>query len=155
MTTPSAPPSNLTPDLPRAPQSDGGLLSSTTSGRNGPALQNQNIKCNSHTTPGADCPRLCTEELEINDFVQSVRQRMTDAATLNAISASTGCTISVQGILRPPKCKPIYRCPKLHLHLEGTAQSVERGMAELRRILADIIALTPGPPYRYSATNDD
>lgn len=78
-------------------------------------------------------------ELEINDFPQNVRWRMTHKETLGPISEWTGTAITTRGqhFLPGRILGPGDR--KLYLFIEGpTEQSVKRAKVELKRALENI-----------------
>ncbi|XP_059647342.1 DEAD-box ATP-dependent RNA helicase 42 [Cornus florida] len=95
-------------------------------------------------------------ELEINDFPQNARWKVTHKETLGPISEWTGAAITTRGQYFPPGkiAGPGER--KLYLFIEGpTEQSVKRAKAELKRVLEDITTQAsslPGSaqPGRYS-----
>ncbi|KAL7136577.1 hypothetical protein ABFS83_10G039700 [Erythranthe nasuta] len=95
-------------------------------------------------------------ELEINDFPQNARWKVTHKETLGPISDWTGAAITTRGQFYPPGkiAGPGER--KLYLFIEGpTEQSVKRAKAELKRVLEDITnqsSSLPGSaqPGRYS-----
>ncbi|KAK2415362.1 P-loop containing nucleoside triphosphate hydrolase superfamily protein [Trifolium repens] len=78
-------------------------------------------------------------ELEINDFPQNARWKVTHKETLGPISEWTGAAITIRGqYFQPGKVAgPGNR--KLHLFIEGPSeQSVKRAKVELKRVLEDI-----------------
>ncbi|KAF4347189.1 hypothetical protein G4B88_013154 [Cannabis sativa] len=95
-------------------------------------------------------------ELEINDFPQNARWKVTHKETLRPISEWTGAAITTRGqFFQPGKVAgPGER--KLYLFIEGpTEQSVKRAKAELKRVLEDIsnqaLSLPGGTqPGKYS-----
>ncbi|KZV57880.1 DEAD-box ATP-dependent RNA helicase 42 [Dorcoceras hygrometricum] len=95
-------------------------------------------------------------ELEINDFPQNARWKVTHKETLGPISEWTGAAITTRGQYFPPGKVAGPGDRKLYLFIEGpTEQSVKRAKAELKRALEDITshALSlPGSaqPGRYS-----
>lgn len=95
-------------------------------------------------------------ELEINDFPQNARWKVTHKETLGPISEWTGAAITTRGQYYPPGKVPGPGERKLYLFIEGpTEQSVKRAKAELKRVLEDITAQAvslPGAaqPGRYS-----
>ncbi|XP_075522346.1 DEAD-box ATP-dependent RNA helicase 45-like [Primulina tabacum] len=95
-------------------------------------------------------------ELEINDFPQNARWKVTHKETLGPISDWTGAAITTRGQYFPPGRVAGPGNRKLYLFIEGpTEQSVKRAKAELKRALEDITshALSlPGSaqPGRYS-----
>ncbi|XP_075087403.1 DEAD-box ATP-dependent RNA helicase 45-like [Nicotiana tabacum] len=95
-------------------------------------------------------------ELEINDFPQNARWKVTHKETLGPISEWTGAAITTRGQYVPPGKAPGLLDRKLYLFIEGpTEQSVKRAKAELKRVLEDITmqaSSLPGSaqPGRYS-----
>ncbi|GMH20849.1 hypothetical protein Nepgr_022691 [Nepenthes gracilis] len=95
-------------------------------------------------------------ELEINDFPQSARWKVTHKETLGPISEWTGAAITTRGQHFPPGKVAGPGERKLYLFIEGpTEQSVKRAKAELKRVLEDITTQAtslPGSaqPGRYS-----
>ncbi|KAG6432651.1 hypothetical protein SASPL_104232 [Salvia splendens] len=95
-------------------------------------------------------------ELEINDFPQNARWKVTHKETLGPISEWTGAAITTRGQYYPPGkiAGPGER--KLYLFIEGpTEQSVKRAKADLKRVLEEITnqaSSLPGSaqPGRYS-----
>ncbi|KAL3513495.1 hypothetical protein ACH5RR_026212 [Cinchona calisaya] len=95
-------------------------------------------------------------ELEINDFPQNARWKVTHKETLGPISEWTGAAITTRGQFFPPGKTPGPGERKLFLFIEGpTEQSVKRAKAELKHVLEDITmqaSSLPGSaqPGRYS-----
>ncbi|KAK7848314.1 dead-box atp-dependent rna helicase 42 [Quercus suber] len=80
------------------------------------------------------------EELEINDFPQNARWRLTRKETLAPISEWTGAAISTRGQYFAPGRIPGPGERKLYLFIEGpNEQSVKRAKSELKRVLEDIM----------------
>ena len=77
-------------------------------------------------------------ELEINDFPQNARWRVTHKDTLIPISEWTGAAITTRGQYYTTGKVPGPGERKLYLFIEGpTEQSVKRAKAELKRVLED------------------
>ncbi|KAJ4702357.1 putative Dead box ATP-dependent RNA helicase [Melia azedarach] len=95
-------------------------------------------------------------ELEINDFPQNARWKVTHKETLGPISEWTGAAITTRGQYFPPSRVSGPGERKLYLFIEGpTEQSVKRAKAELKRVLEDFtnqaLSLPGGAqPGRYS-----
>ncbi|KAH7530551.1 hypothetical protein JRO89_XSUnG0021200 [Xanthoceras sorbifolium] len=95
-------------------------------------------------------------ELEINDFPQNARWKVTHKETLGPISEWTGAAITTRGQYFPPSRVAGPGERKLYLFIEGpTEQSVKRAKAELKRVLEDFtnqaLSLPGGAqPGRYS-----
>ena len=80
------------------------------------------------------------EELEINDFPQNARWRLTQKETLAPILEWTGAAISTRGQYFAPGRIPGPGERKLYLFIEGpNEQSVKRAKSELKRVLEDIM----------------
>ncbi|XVE52660.1 hypothetical protein DITRI_Ditri02bG0140800 [Diplodiscus trichospermus] len=78
-------------------------------------------------------------ELEINEFPQNARWKVTHKETLGPISEWTGAAITTRGQYFPPGRIPGPGERKLFLFIEGATElSVKRAKAELKRVLEDI-----------------
>ncbi|XP_045794042.1 DEAD-box ATP-dependent RNA helicase 42-like [Trifolium pratense] len=78
-------------------------------------------------------------ELEINDFPQNARWKVTHKDTLGPISEWTGAAITTRGQYFPPGKVAGPGDRKLYLFIEGRSeQSVKRAKVELKRVLEDI-----------------
>ncbi|KAG2693016.1 hypothetical protein I3843_08G076400 [Carya illinoinensis] len=78
-------------------------------------------------------------ELEINDFPQNARWKVTHKETLGPISEWTGAAITTRGQYFPSGKVAGPGERKLYLFIEGpTEQSVKRAKSELKRVLEDI-----------------
>lgn len=95
-------------------------------------------------------------ELEINDFPQNARWKVTHKETLGPISEWTGAAITTRGQYFPPGKVTGPGERKLYLFIEGPSeQSVKKAKAELKRVLEDIthqaLSLPGGTqPGKYS-----
>ncbi|CAN0914383.1 DEAD-box ATP-dependent RNA helicase 42 [Linum grandiflorum] len=95
-------------------------------------------------------------ELEINDFPQNARWKVTHKETLGPISEWTGAAITTRGQYFQPGRIPGAGERKLYLFIEGPNEvSVKRAKAELKRVLEDItnqaLSLPGGAqPGKYS-----
>lgn len=95
-------------------------------------------------------------ELEINDFPQNARWKVTHKETLGPISDWTGAAITTRGQYFPPGKIPGPGERKLYLFIEGRSEhSVKTAKVELKRVLEDIttqaLSLPGGAqPGRYS-----
>ncbi|KAK8939342.1 DEAD-box ATP-dependent RNA helicase 42 [Platanthera guangdongensis] len=95
-------------------------------------------------------------ELEINEFPQNARWKVTHKETLGPISEWTGAAITTRGQYYPPGKFPGPTERKLYLFIEGpTESSVKKAKAELKRVLEDYTAQSislPGSaqPGKYS-----
>ncbi|KAF7836470.1 DEAD-box ATP-dependent RNA helicase 42 [Senna tora] len=78
-------------------------------------------------------------ELEINDFPQNARWKVTHKETLGPIAEWNGAAITTRGQYFPSGKVPGPGERKLYLFIQGpTEQSVKRAKAELKRVLEDI-----------------
>uniref|UniRef100_A0A803MFQ7 RNA helicase n=1 Tax=Chenopodium quinoa TaxID=63459 RepID=A0A803MFQ7_CHEQI len=78
-------------------------------------------------------------ELEINDFPQNARWKVTHKETLGPISDWTGAAITTRGQYYPPGKIAGPNERKLYLFIEGRSEhSVKTAKAELKRVLEDI-----------------
>lgn len=95
-------------------------------------------------------------ELEINDFPQNARWKVTHKETLGPISDWTGAAITTRGQYYPPGKIAGQGERKLYLFIEGRSEhSVKTAKTELKRVLEDITTQAtslPGgaQPGRYS-----
>ncbi|KAF3446942.1 hypothetical protein FNV43_RR12122 [Rhamnella rubrinervis] len=90
-------------------------------------------------------------ELEINDFPQNARWKVTHKETLGPISEWTGAAITTRGQYFPAGKVAGPGERKLYLFIEGpTEQSVKRAKAELKRVLEDITIPGGTQPGKYS-----
>ncbi|XP_062115390.1 DEAD-box ATP-dependent RNA helicase 42-like [Humulus lupulus] len=84
-------------------------------------------------------PKHYKAELEINDFPQNARWKVTHKVTLGTITEWTGAAITTRGKHFPPGQVAGPGERKLYLFIEGpTEQSVKRAKAEIKRVLEDI-----------------
>ncbi|KAM6595006.1 hypothetical protein CsatA_002709 [Cannabis sativa] len=84
-------------------------------------------------------PKHYRAELEINDFPQNARWKVTHKLTLGTITEWTGAAITTRGKHFPPGQVAGPGDRKLYLFIEGpTEQSVKRAKAEIKRVLEDI-----------------
>lgn len=78
-------------------------------------------------------------ELEINEFPQNARWKVTHKETLGPISEWTGAAITTRGQYFPPGRTPGPGERKLYLYIEGPTEiSVKRAKADLKRVLEEI-----------------
>ncbi|XP_016187841.1 DEAD-box ATP-dependent RNA helicase 42 isoform X1 [Arachis ipaensis] len=116
-----------------------GLPLTTNDGAARAALAAINLQHNLAKIQSEALPEHYEAELEINDFPQSARWKVTHKETLGPISEWTGAAITTRGQYFPPGkiAGPGER--KLYLFIEGPSeQSVKRAKAELKRVLEDI-----------------
>ena len=94
-------------------------------------------------------------ELEINDYPQQARWKVTHKDALAHITEWTGCAVTVKGVFYPPGKQPKQGDePKLFLFIEGASEeSVSSARSEIKRILIDASALAhPERTGKYSVT---
>ncbi|KAI6652629.1 ATP-dependent RNA helicase DDX46 isoform X4-like [Oopsacas minuta] len=89
------------------------------------------------------------DEVEINDFPQQARFRITHRDTLDQITEDTECGITVRGIYIPDNQKPKSDEKRVYLAMEAhTENAIELAKNEVKRILREElqkIALRPTP----------
>ncbi|KAJ0559647.1 putative RNA helicase [Helianthus annuus] len=94
------------------------------------------------------------DELEINDFHQNARWKVTHKETLGPIVEWSGASVTTRGRYIQPGRTVGLGEKKLYLFIEGaTEQSVKRAKAELKRVLEGITSqasLSNSKPGRYS-----
>ena len=66
-----------------------------------------------------DMTGLITQIVEINDYPEQTRRRMTDKEYIEQIERLTHTKISVRGVAIEPGRRPMIGQKKLHLHIEG------------------------------------
>ncbi|CAM6041238.1 unnamed protein product [Sphagnum compactum] len=105
---------------------------------------------------GDAAPESYEAELEINDFPQHARWKVTHKDALGQISEWTGAAITTRGQYFPAGKVPSPGERKLFLFIEGpTEASVKKAKAEIKRILEESTSSAislPGPtqPGKYS-----
>ncbi|XP_004485495.1 DEAD-box ATP-dependent RNA helicase 45 [Cicer arietinum] len=116
-----------------------GLPLSTNDGAARAALAAINLQHNLAKIQSEALPEHYEAELEINDFPQNARWKVTHKETLGPISEWTGAAITTRGQFFPPGKVAGPGDRKLYLFIEGPSeQSVKRAKAELKRVLEDI-----------------
>jgi len=92
--------------------------------------------------------------LEINDFPQQARWKVTHKDALAMITETTGCAVTTKGVHVPPGKQPPPGERKLYLHIEGQSQElVNLAKQDIMKILNEAIANLPPErqvPGRYS-----
>ncbi|KAG6501610.1 hypothetical protein ZIOFF_041493 [Zingiber officinale] len=100
-----------------------------------------NLKHNLAKIQAEAMPEHYEAELEINDFPQNARWKITHKETLWPISEWTGAAITTRGQYFPPGKIPGPGERKLYLFIEGpTESSVKKAKAEVKRVLEDYTA---------------
>jgi len=116
-----------------------GLPLSANDGAARAALAAMNLHRNIEKIQSEALPEHYEAELEINDFPQNARWKVTHKETLGPISDWTGAAITTRGQFFPPGKIPGPGERKLYLFIEGpTEQSVKTAKAQLKRVLEDI-----------------
>ena len=116
-----------------------GLPLASNDGATRAALAALNLQHNLAKIQSEAMPEHYEAELEINDFPQNARWKVTHKETLGPISEWTGAAITTRGQFFPPGKIPGPGERKLYLFIEGPSeQSVKRAKAELKRVLEDI-----------------
>ncbi|TVU43579.1 hypothetical protein EJB05_10059, partial [Eragrostis curvula] len=83
-------------------------------------------------------PEHFVAELEINDFPQNARWRITHKDTLGPIQEDSGAAITIRGTYIPSGKVVGANERKLYLYIEGdTESSVKKAKTELKRVLED------------------
>jgi len=86
-----------------------------------------------------------TEELEINDYPQAARWKVTHKDALATITEMTGCGITAKGQFFAPGRNPVPGVRKLYLLIEGNSlEEVRNAKTEIKRILDEAV-LTAHP----------
>eukprot|EP00850_Spirogloea_muscicola_P002273 SM000008S22362 [mRNA] locus=s8:1237126:1241861:- [translate_table: standard] len=94
-------------------------------------------------------------ELEINDFPQHARWKVTHKDALGQISDWTGAAITTRGVYVPQGKQPAPGEKRLYLFIEGpTEASVKKAKVEVKRLLEETSSVGYGPapsaPGKYS-----
>ncbi|CAN0227241.1 unnamed protein product, partial [Scytosiphon promiscuus] len=83
--------------------------------------------------PDSD-PTHFTDKIEINDFPQQARWRITQKSTVNEIVEMTGVAINLKGMYIGNNHKPKEGEEKLYLVIEGRSEmDVDAGKEEIQR----------------------
>lgn len=93
-----------------------------------------------------------TEELEINDYPQAARWKVTHKDALASITEFTGCGVTAKGQFCAPGRNPPPGQRKLYLFIEGNSlDEVKRAKIEIKRILDDaVLTAHPDKAGRYT-----
>jgi ATP-dependent RNA helicase DDX46/PRP5 len=98
----------------------------------------RNLAQNLARIQGHAAPEHYDAELEINDFPQNARWKITHKDTLVPIQEWTGAAITTRGTFLPPGRIVGANERKLYLYIEGPNESsVKKAKAELKRVLED------------------
>jgi len=100
---------------------------------------------------GNNNPDYHTDEIEINDYPQYARYKMTQRSVVADIEERYECTITTKGTFVPPGRKPKDGERKLWLQIEGKTQvGVIRCKADIRRTLEEAASMRPDSNARRS-----
>lgn len=144
------------PGVPPVPGAAAVALPSDVAARAAALAAAMNLQHNLAKIQADAMPEHYVAELEINEYPQNARWKVTHKETLGPISEWTGAAITTRGQYFPQGKNPGPNERKLFLYIEGpTEQSVKRAKAELRRVLEDMsnqaLQLPGGTqPGRYS-----
>ena len=101
------------------------------------AALNAKAKANAPVQAG----KMIEAELEINDYPQQARWKVTHKDALTPITEWTGCAITTRGTYVAPGRNPMPGERKLYLFIEGADElSVHRAKTEIKRILVETSA---------------
>ncbi|CAL9215730.1 unnamed protein product [Arabidopsis halleri] len=131
-------------------------LPSEGAGRAAAMVAVMNLQHNLAKIQADAMPEHYEAELEINDFPQNARWKVTHKETLGPISEWTGAAITTRGQFYPTGRIPGPGERKLYLFIEGPSEkSVKQAKVELKRVLEDITnqamsSLPGGATGRYS-----
>lgn len=100
---------------------------------------------------GHEDKRIFTVEVEINDYPQHSRRKVTHKGTLDTIIDETECAVISKGVCIQPGRNPEPGQRKLYLLIEGTSDmSVQRCRAEIVRILEGSAGENRPEPSKYA-----
>lgn len=89
----------------------------------------------------------CAEEIEINDYPQQARWKVTHKDALASITEFTGCGVTAKGQFYPPGRNPPVGQRKLFLFIEGNSyEEVKNAKLEIKRILDEAVVAQAGRP---------
>ncbi|PHZ07313.1 P-loop containing nucleoside triphosphate hydrolase protein [Rhizopus microsporus ATCC 52813] len=89
-------------------------------------------------TDGAEGRPVYTEEIEINDYPQKARWRVTNKDQISQITEVTGAAITTRGSYFPAGKQPTGNERKLYLFIEGDSEMVvEKAKLEIKRVLLE------------------
>mmetsp|Transcript_2454 Transcript_2454/g.5611 ORF Transcript_2454/g.5611 Transcript_2454/m.5611 type:complete len:1394 (-) Transcript_2454:333-4514(-) len=106
--------------------------------------------------PGAEQTKHYEAELEINDFPQHSRWKVTHRDTVNMIGETTGAALITKGVYVPPGKQPPEGERKIYLLIEGpTELSVKHAKQALKQVLEETTEKVmrrdaPAGPGKYS-----
>ena len=86
----------------------------------------------------ADNLQAFCSEVEINDYSQAARWKITSREAINQLNEFTGTTLTVRGSFYPPGKPVVGGDRKLYIRIEGeTEQSVEKARIEIKRSIVE------------------
>ena len=92
-------------------------------------------------------------EIDVNDFPQQARWRITSKETLSRVCEISEAGITVRGSFVPPGSKPKGEEKKLHLYIESLSErAIQIARAEVRRLLKEELIKFESSNYRPQAT---
>jgi len=92
-----------------------------------------------------------TEELEINEYPQAARWKVTHKDALASITDMTGCGITAKGQFFAPGRNPTQGIRKLYLLIEGNSlEEVRNAKTEIKRILDDAVLTSHPEKSQYA-----
>ncbi|EOA33004.1 hypothetical protein CARUB_v10016334mg, partial [Capsella rubella] len=116
-----------------------GVPPSDGAGRVAAMVAAANLQHNLARIQADGMPEHYEAELEINDFPQNARWKVTHKETLGPISEWSGAAITIRGQYHEPGRIPGPGERKLYLFVEGPTEiSVKTAKSELKRVLEDI-----------------
>jgi ATP-dependent RNA helicase DDX46/PRP5 len=103
------------------------------------------------TVTGDDEKRAFSAEIEINDYPQHARWKVTHKGALDAIIDLTECAVTTKGGFIQPGRNPAPGERKLHLLIEGnTDMDVQRCRTEIMRMLEEAAADSRPETAKYA-----
>jgi len=83
----------------------------------------------------------CSEEMEINDYPQQARWKVTNKEALANLNDLTGCTVTTKGQYYPTGRNPPVGQRRLYLWIEGNSlEEVKSCKIEVKRILDEAMS---------------
>ncbi len=89
------------------------------------------------------------DEIDINDFPQSARWRITSKEIIETVREVSEAGVTVRGIYIPPNKKPTEEERRLHLYIESLSErSIQIAKAEIKRLLKEELLRSEANAYR-------
>lgn len=96
--------------------------------------QNSDLKVNSEALVHDKIADKISAELDINDYPEPARKRVTSKDYLDQVGELTTTQISVRGVWSKPGVRNVYGQKRLHIHIEGdTKYNVQSALYEIKR----------------------